>query len=148
MSKHIFTKIAKIGEEVRSAKTIKVEFAVADDLKKAYTALEKGNDAIDGSHSKAIQKINTVLADSKAKVASAIDAFEVELLKWQESSTPLAQQSANFVKAAKELGMNPTDSPVYKESLRVGQDYVSYLGYYKNKLDELNSLYKSLKGSL
>ena len=44
--------------------------------------------------------------------------------------------------------MNPTDSPVYKESLRVGQDYVSYLGYYKNKLDELNSLYKSLKGSL
>ena len=127
---------------------MKVELAIADDLKKAYTILDKANDAIDGSHQKSIQKINTILTDSKSKIADAIDAFEIELLKWQELSTPLAQQSANFVKAAKELGMNPNDSQIYKEALGVGDDYVSYLGYYKGKLNELNSLYKSLKTSI
>jgi hypothetical protein len=127
---------------------MKVELAIADDLKKAYTILDKANDAIDGSHQKSIQKINTILTDSKSKIADAIDAFEIELLKWQELSTPLAQQSANFVKAAKELGMNPNDSQIYKEALSVGDDYVSYLGYYKGKLNELNSLYKSLKTSI
>ena len=127
---------------------MKVELAIADDLKKAYTILDKANDAIDGSHQKSIQKINTILTDSKSKIADAIDAFEIELLKWQELSTPLAQQSANFVKAAKELGMNPNDSQIYKEALNVGDDYVSYLGYYKGKLNELNSLYKSLKTSI
>jgi len=148
LMKQVFAKIAKIGEEVRAAQTIKIEFAVADDLKKAYTALEKGNDAIDGTHSKSIQKINSVLGDSKAKIANAIDDFEVALLKWQELATPVAQQSANFIKAANELGMNPNDSSVYKEAMRVVQDYDSYLSYYKGKLNDLNTLYTSLKGSL
>lgn len=148
MNKKVFSKIAKIGEEVRAAKTIKVEFAVIDDLKKSYTALEKSVDSIDGVHQKSLQKINSVLADSKQKIATAIDDFEIALLKMQELSTPVAQQSANFIKAAKELGMTPDDSPVYKEALRVGQDYNSSLSYYKGKLNELNGLYTSLKGGL
>ena len=141
----VYNKLQKFSAK---EEPMKVELAIADDLKKAYTILDKANDAIDGSHQKSIQKINTILTDSKSKIADAIDAFEIELLKWQELSTPLAQQSANFVKAAKELGMNPNDSQIYKEALSVGDDYVSYLGYYKGKLNELNSLYKSLKTSI
>jgi hypothetical protein len=35
MSKQIFSKIAKIGEEVRTAESMKVEFALIDDVKSA-----------------------------------------------------------------------------------------------------------------
>jgi uncharacterized protein YoxC len=148
MSKHIFSKIAKVGEEVRAAKTIKVEFAVIDDLKKSYTALEKSVDSIDGAHQKSLQKINMVLADSKQKIATAIDDFEIALLKLQELAAPVKSQSNNFVKAAKELGMNPDDSPIYKEASRVMQDYDSSVSYYNGELSKLNAVYTSLKGSL
>jgi uncharacterized protein YoxC len=148
MSKHIFSKIAKVGEEVRAAKTIKVEFAVIDDLKKSYTALEKSVDYIDGAHQKSLQKINMVLADSKQKIATAIDDFEIALLKLQELAAPVKSQSNNFVKAAKELGMNPDDSPIYKEASRVMQDYDSSVSYYNGELSKLNAVYTSLKGSL
>lgn len=39
MSKHIFSKIAKIGEEVRSAEAIKVELNALQDLKQANVDL-------------------------------------------------------------------------------------------------------------
>jgi len=40
MSKHIFSKIAKIGEEVRSAETIKVDLAITDDVNQAAYLLD------------------------------------------------------------------------------------------------------------
>jgi hypothetical protein len=42
MSKHIFSKIAKIGEEVRSAQPMKVEFALIDDIKSEIIEASKG----------------------------------------------------------------------------------------------------------
>jgi len=89
-----------------------------------------------------------VLADSKQKIATAIDDFEIALLKLQELAAPVKSQSNNFVKAAKELGMNPDDSPIYKEASRVMQDYDSSVSYYNGELSKLNAVYTSLKGSL
>ena len=143
----VFNMLAKANTKQHGT-PVKVNFAVADDLKKAYTALEKGNDSIEASREKAIQKINAVLADSKAKVGSAIDAFEISIAKWEELGQPVVAQKSAFEKAAKELGMAPGDSPVYKEAQRVWQDYDSYLQYYMGQLNELNSLYKSLKSGM
>jgi hypothetical protein len=42
MSKQIFSKIAKIGEEVRSAQSIRVEFALIDDIKSETIEASKG----------------------------------------------------------------------------------------------------------
>ena len=42
MSKQIFSKIAKIGEEVRAAEAIKVEFALIDDIKSETIEASKG----------------------------------------------------------------------------------------------------------
>jgi hypothetical protein len=41
MSKHIFSKIAKIGEEIRSAEPMKVEFALVDDIRSRAAAMQK-----------------------------------------------------------------------------------------------------------
>ena len=128
--------------------SVKVNFAIADDLKKATIALEKGNDSIYGSFQKSVEKINAVLSDSKSKIATAIDNYEIALAKYEELLTPVAQQTANFVKAAKELGMSPDDSPVYKEALRVAQDFDSYIKSGKQDLDTLNALYSTLKDKL
>lgn len=147
----ILNKLAKYNEVQKvelSAEPMKVELGVLDNIKSASAKLEKGNDSIDGAHSKSIQKINTTLADSKSKIADAIDAFEIAMLKWEELSQPVLVETSNFERAAKELGMNPQDSPIYKEAQRILQDYDSYIKYYKSQLNDLNALYKSLKTSI
>lgn len=143
----VFNMLAKANAK-QHGHSVKVNFAIADDLKKAYTALDKSNEGMDGLRQKSIEKINSVLADSKAKIGSAIDSYEISIAKWEELSKPVIAQKSAFEKAAKELGMTPGDSPVYKETERVLQDYDSYLQYHKGQLDELNKLYVSLKGGL
>lgn len=74
MSKQIFSKIAKIGEEVRSAEVIKVEFSIKDDFDSAYKeALNKEYDAIAVVQSlvKQIPNLESALNAAKAKYGEA-----------------------------------------------------------------------------
>lgn len=142
----VFNMLAKAT--AKQATSVKVNFAIADDLKKATIALEKGNDSIYGSFEKSVEKINAVLSDSKFKIATAIDAYEVALAKYEELHAPVVKQMANFEKAAKELGMSPDDSPVHKEAFRVAQDFDSYIKGAKQDLATLDAFYSTLKEKL
>ena len=74
MSKQIFAKIAKIGEEVRAAEAIKVELSIKDDFDSAYKeALNKEYDAIAVVQSlvKQIPNLESALNAAKAKYVEA-----------------------------------------------------------------------------
>jgi hypothetical protein len=73
MSKQIFSKIAKIGEEVRAAEAIKVEFALMDDLDKLSNnvkqiAFDHRSDVM--QFQEAVQKLKT---SYKGKVQQSVD---------------------------------------------------------------------------
>jgi cytochrome c551/c552 len=73
MSKQIFSKIAKIGEEVRAAQPMKVEFALIDDLDKLSNnvkqiASDHRNDVV--QFQEAVQKL---AASYKGKTQQSVD---------------------------------------------------------------------------
>ena len=71
MSKQIFSKIAKIGEEVRAAEVIKVELSIKDDFEKLY---EQAVDKEYFAESQVIDAIETAVAGIQ-KLESAQIAY-------------------------------------------------------------------------
>jgi hypothetical protein len=71
MSKQIFSKIAKIGEEVRAAEVIKVELSIKDDFEKLY---EQAVDKEYFAESQVIDAIETAVAGIQ-KLESAQTAY-------------------------------------------------------------------------
>jgi hypothetical protein len=71
MSKQIFSKIAKIGEEVRAAEVIKVELSIKDDFEKLY---EQAVDKEYFAESQVIDAIETAVAGMQ-KLESAQTAY-------------------------------------------------------------------------
>ena len=74
MNKHIFSKIAKIGEEVRAAEVIKVELSIKDDFDSAFKmAVDKEWDAVAAVQVlvKQIPNVETALNAAKAKYVEA-----------------------------------------------------------------------------
>lgn len=78
MSKQIFSKIAKIGEEIRSAKPMKVEFNALGELKGYQSTIQSASDKASGQLDAAItalraaQKVaETALAEARKAQAMA-----------------------------------------------------------------------------
>ena len=72
MSKHIFSKIAKIGEEVRSAEPVKVEFNALNDLKGFQSTIQSASDKASAQLDAAITALRAAqkVAETAVKQAS------------------------------------------------------------------------------
>jgi len=105
MSKQIFSKIAKIGEEVRAAEVIKVELSIKDDFDSAYKeALNKEYDAIAVVQSlvKQIPNLESALNAAKAKYIEANATGQ----KFESAAKELGVDISNTTKVI----MNISDS--------------------------------------
>ena len=99
MSKHIFSKIAKIGEEVRSVN--KIEFAAQDLRPNA----EKINSAVlDMGFFNELQRVESAMSTAIKKAMALRDV--------------VAKNVSEFEVAVKELGINPSESENYKFATR------------------------------
>ena len=99
MSKQIFSKIAKIGEEVRLAETIKVELSLVNDI------IDHSNDLIEISN-ETIGMKNDLKAYMRRLEGYQTDG--VELFR------ALQKMQQELIGRLKELELQPTDSPQYK----------------------------------
>jgi len=136
MSKQIFSKIAKIGEEVR---TIKVEFASSaitqliaglkaqsENLDRASANSTKYLSDLDILKKKATEQVsvaNKIISNAELLIA---DAFKVKQQLNQQAS---------------ELGVNVNDIPIYKELIDFEQKI-------KSNLDRAQSVSMKLFGLL
>jgi hypothetical protein len=66
MSKQIFSKIAKIGEEVRSAESIKVEFATVQKLSTMTDEVEKAYNKFNTDYTKLQSAVKPVVSSGEA----------------------------------------------------------------------------------
>ena len=111
MSKQIFSKIAKIGEEVRSAEAIKVELGAMEDLPKMLKLLQEG------------QKVETRAAAAETKYSNAVNdalaarsKLETELQNLKQYQKTVDATIAKVDAMAKDLGVDPMKVlPSYKE---------------------------------
>jgi predicted nucleic acid-binding Zn-ribbon protein len=111
MSKQIFSKIAKIGEEMRAAEAVKVELAAMDDLPKMLKYIQEGQKiesraaAIEDKYSKSV---NDALA--------ARNKLETDFSNLKAYQKAVEKTIADVDKKAKELGVDPMKVlPTYKE---------------------------------
>lgn len=113
MSKHIFSKIAKIGEEVRAAEPMKVEFdAVSDSNKylqksKAYAAqVEKLN-----------KQVSDAYYDAKALLNKADQASE-QVIKVYNDYLNMIDEHGKFyskiTQQAKQMGLDIKKTELFK----------------------------------
>jgi hypothetical protein len=115
MSKHIFSKIAKIGEEVRSAQPMKVELALTDNLAAYAKGVSKYKSEGDGLIKRA-ERLMSELKETKSA-----------LYKWAEVGNSIADDVASdlvkFEKASKELGIDPNSNADFKAANAAFQEY-------------------------
>jgi hypothetical protein len=71
MSKQIFSKIAKIGEEVRSAQSIKVELNALGDLKGYQSTIQSASDKASGQLDAAINALRAAQKVAETALAEA-----------------------------------------------------------------------------
>lgn len=96
MSKHIFSKIAKIGEEVRSAEPMRVEFANIEQLKDAFLKrFKKHNDTRDN-----------VLARVR-ELAAEVGNLEREALALNNDIDEINKSRQQAEKVFRDLGIEP-----------------------------------------
>lgn len=88
MSKHIFSKIAKIGEEVRSAEPVKVEFNALNDLKGFQTTIRSASQKVSN-------ELNTVMT-SLAAAQKVAETALVEARKAQAMAKSLGVDEGQF----------------------------------------------------
>ena len=115
MSKHIFSKIAKIGEEVRSAQPMKVELALTDNLAAYAKGVSKYKSEGDGL----IKRAELLMSELKETKSA--------LYKWAEVGNSTADDVAytlvKFEKACKELGIDPNSNADFKAANAAFQEY-------------------------
>jgi hypothetical protein len=96
MSKQIFSKIAKIGEEVRAAEVIKVELSIKDDFEAAFES------AVD-AQSEAAGEVSLIRKQIE-KVESSLNAARTKYVETNKIGN-------KFESAAKELGLDISSTP-------------------------------------
>jgi len=147
----VYNKLHKFSAkevELSAQEPMKVELGVIDNIKSASAKLEKASGTVDGEFNAAIKNIQDTLKDSKSKIGNIIDSIDGKLNAYDNASMPLYDSLTAFQKAAKELGMNPNENPIYKEGVKTNDDYASYRKYYEGEVKKLNALYNSLKTSI
>jgi hypothetical protein len=98
MSKQIFSKIAKIGEEVRAQEPMKVELALVDDLRESSNFLEAYVADL-----KAMKKsIQMDMRRIKSIEADGADAYKATYKMW-----------LNLEEVSKQLGVSANTIPQY-----------------------------------
>lgn len=118
MSKHIFSKIAKIGEEVR---TIKVDLAKVN-LDAAMTFLENGI------------KYSTQNAKYSKTAADALEFGVQQADRQVKANESILNQNSDYLKRiqstiqdtesqAKELGVSPTAVPKYNDVVKLFNEF-------------------------
>jgi hypothetical protein len=111
MSKQIFAKIAKIGEEVREAQEpMRVELGVQEDLQSFINLLDQKSSYLNQLATDANQKINefNALAKELNRIASFSGGFYSETLKTVRDSEAYLK---NLLTKLKELNMSFNDFP-------------------------------------
>jgi len=147
----VYNKLHKFSAkevELSAQEPMKVELGVIDNIKSASAKLEKASGTVDGEFNAAIKNIQDTLKDSKSKIGNIIDSIDGKLNAYDNASMPLYDSLTAFQKAAKELGMNPNENPIYKEGVKTDEDSASYRKYYEGEVKKLNALYNSLKTSI
>ena len=125
MNKHIFSKIAKIGEEIRevelSQELIKVELSIADDLSKIASDL----DSLYSQHLDAVQEIEKLEAEYKQfiQVQKAVISLAKNANKSVNASnkyfdkvSKASDTLAKYEDMANRLGVNPKESAEYNKA--------------------------------
>jgi predicted patatin/cPLA2 family phospholipase len=101
--KHIFSKVAKIGEQVRAAQAIKVELSLIGDVQSKVQEMRK----LDNDVNSFLSEFQRLVNDLNAKVA--------EGQKYQQRADALTSEGVKLVSnasnALKELGLEAKDSP-------------------------------------
>ncbi len=141
MSKHIFSKIAKIGEEVRSAEPVKVEFSAISDLESATAETQ----AIAAEYSNLFSQARDFKKIAQGLVGdyNRISGLASQNLKASQATLQKITKSQREVAAqAKELNINVKQIPAYNKSQQQAGFLELRINYLKNELD------KELKASL
>ena len=89
MSKHIFSKIAKIGEEVRSAEPMKVELALIDDVKSIINQAESLMQEIDKDGKEFLRLEQIINRKGNLLVTKIYDSLDSSVIKLDRSSKEL-----------------------------------------------------------
>jgi hypothetical protein len=109
--KHIFSKISKIGEEVRAAEVIKVELSLASDLRKEMEVVSNGTN----------------------QAFNLISQAEVRLQKSLQDHKRILSEAENGLRLAKDLGADSLVSELEKlvtyskENIKFVQDSIKKL---------------------
>jgi hypothetical protein len=130
MSKQIFSKIAKIGEEIR---TIKVEFAIVDDLETAVKEVI--------SLSSDFDVINKEVRDFKSDAAGFVGRYNriadrgAQTLKGMQATlSRITQAQRELTQQSKELGINVKQIPAYNKSQQQAGILELKISYLKSEL--------------
>jgi len=89
MSKQIFSKIAKIGEEVRSAEPMKVELALIDDVKSIINQAESLMQEIDKDGKEFLRLEQIINRKGNLLVTKIYDSLDSSVIKLDRSSKEL-----------------------------------------------------------
>jgi hypothetical protein len=115
--KSVMAKLAGIEKERSELASHKIELALIDDVKKAYTAAENAKlDAIDARNNmnKLIQKNQGIITNSLNVTANAVQAFD----KFEAAAKELGVEiPANIAEQKKQvIGWNKTFIPAFKKA--------------------------------
>jgi mevalonate kinase len=103
MSKHIFSKIAKIGEEVRQAETVKVELALIDDVKSVINQAESLMQEIDKDGKEFLKLEQVIQSKGNLLVTKIYDSLDSSVSKLDRSSKELGISIPEIAKIQKVL---------------------------------------------
>ena len=144
MSKQIFSKIAKIGEEIRkvelSQELIKVELSIADDLSKIASDL----DSLYSQHLDAVQEIEKLEAEYKQflQVQKAVISLAKNANKSVNASNKYfdkvfkaSDTLGKYEDMANRLGVNPKESAEYNKANAAWEQGRKNLTGYGGNLD-------------
>ena len=114
MSKQIFAKIAKIGEEVRSAEAIKVEFA-NENIKSLIAGLKAQNENLEKARDNSAKLLTDLtFINDKASAAYTLTGRIINNVESGVMKNVVAVKN-QLRQQASELGVNVNDIQLYKE---------------------------------
>lgn len=103
MSKHIFSKIAKIGEEVRHVETLKVDLALIDDVKSVINQAESLMQEIDNDGKEFLRLEQVINTKGNLLVTKIYDSLDSSVNKLERSSKELGISIPEILKIQKVL---------------------------------------------
>lgn len=126
MSKHIFSKIAKIGEEVRSAKLVQVDFSVQDDIDN----LDKKIANIQAEATKTINLVN-----------KKIDEYNALAAELSNTANLASKINSELFKAGSEASQYLRTVQAKLNDLGIDDSQIKGIGRLKKTIDTMDSLY-------